>query len=445
MLVGGEAQCTVGSLTEGTYVITAQYSGDARFNSNNGTLCGGQVVTNIIEWQGAMSTDWNDAANWMPGVVPTASNNVMIPQGVMANEPLVSNADFSVGSVTVDTGRTLTIDSLRVLSIYGTLVNHGTIDVAGVLNASNVYSDGLINYTGSEPQTISGGTYTDMTINALSGAQLADDVTITGTLSLNGGIVTTGDKLLIVDVFGVVNGGSSESYVTGSVRKMLVGDAGRNVVNGQLSFVFPVGTENGYSPVELTNIIPGNGSFTVIANQGGYEGQPSGLPTRVLNRWWNLTNDGGVIAADVTFHYLAGDITGGTESNYRVYKIENGTAVSQTAQLDTVANTATVAGVTSFSDWTMAELVPTSAQVDVGGRVMNDSFVGIPNAVVTLTSSTGDVRVSRTNPFGYYKLEGVDVGETYTVTIENKVYQFSPQVIIVLDEMTELNFMGTLK
>jgi hypothetical protein len=44
-LSSGQATCMTSSLTVGTHIITAAYSGDTGFNTSTGTLAGGQVVT----------------------------------------------------------------------------------------------------------------------------------------------------------------------------------------------------------------------------------------------------------------------------------------------------------------------------------------------------------------------------------------------------------------
>ena len=46
-------------------------------------------------WDGSSSTNWNTAANWTPSGVPTASDDVVIPNsnGTNAN-PIISNNSF---------------------------------------------------------------------------------------------------------------------------------------------------------------------------------------------------------------------------------------------------------------------------------------------------------------------------------------------------------------
>ena len=83
-----------------------------------------------------------------------------------------------------------------------------------------------------------------------------------------------------------------------------------------------------------------------------------------------------------------------------------------------------------------------SAPVSVSGRVLTSTGRGVYNAIVTLTNSSGEVRSTITNPFGFYRFVAVRVGETYTVRVRSKRYNFMPQVISPNNELTELNFVA---
>lgn len=83
-----------------------------------------------------------------------------------------------------------------------------------------------------------------------------------------------------------------------------------------------------------------------------------------------------------------------------------------------------------------------SAPVSVSGRVLTSTGRGVYNAIVTLTNSSGEVRSTITNPFGYYRFVGVAAGQTYTVRVRSKRYTFAPQIISPNNELTELNFVA---
>jgi alpha-tubulin suppressor-like RCC1 family protein len=100
------------------------------------------------------------------------------------------------------------------------------------------------------------------------------------------------------------------------------------------------------------------------------------------------------------------------------------------------------ARVTSFSPFVIGQgaAPPTSATVSVGGRVTATNGAGIRNAIVTLTNNQGESRSVRTSAFGYYRFDEVEVGQSYTVAVRSKRFQFNTQIISVTDDLTEVNF-----
>lgn len=90
--------------------------------------------------------------------------------------------------------------------------------------------------------------------------------------------------------------------------------------------------------------------------------------------------------------------------------------------------------------WASNFNVPTSASVTVSGMVMSISGDRISGARVTLTHQNGDTRSVLTTPFGYYSFDAVSVGETYVLTVSHKRYLFTPQILTVMEEISNLNF-----
>ena len=82
---------------------------------------------------------------------------------------------------------------------------------------------------------------------------------------------------------------------------------------------------------------------------------------------------------------------------------------------------------------------PTAASVTIGGRVSSGKR-GLARATVYLTDQNGSVRTARTNSFGYYQFEDIEVGQTLIVNVFHKQYQFDPQVVSLNEAMENLNF-----
>lgn len=85
-------------------------------------------------------------------------------------------------------------------------------------------------------------------------------------------------------------------------------------------------------------------------------------------------------------------------------------------------------------------LAPTAASVTIGGRVMTTDGRGISRARVSLTAANGETRTFLTNLSGYYRFDEVPAGETYVFSVSHKIYQFAPQILTVMEELTDVNF-----
>jgi hypothetical protein len=96
--------------------------------------------------------------------------------------------------------------------------------------------------------------------------------------------------------------------------------------------------------------------------------------------------------------------------------------------------------------WMFMDLMPTAANVQISGRVVSPEGVGIGGVALTLTElSTGAVRTTQSSTFGYYRFNDVEVGTVYSVTATSRRYEFKAnvQVIHVVDEIVDLNFVAT--
>jgi hypothetical protein len=82
----------------------------------------------------------------------------------------------------------------------------------------------------------------------------------------------------------------------------------------------------------------------------------------------------------------------------------------------------------------------TAASVNVSGRVVTPNGRGLSRALVSMTDANGNVTYTYTNPFGYYRFLDVPAGENYTFAVYSKRYTFQPQTILVLEDITDLNF-----
>jgi hypothetical protein len=96
----------------------------------------------------------------------------------------------------------------------------------------------------------------------------------------------------------------------------------------------------------------------------------------------------------------------------------------------------------TFTDGTVNIFGPTAATVTFGGRVTGTNGRGVPRAILLLTDAHGESRRATTNPFGYYHFYEVAAGETYVLTVESKTHTFAPQMLLVLEDNEQVNFVA---
>jgi len=90
------------------------------------------------------------------------------------------------------------------------------------------------------------------------------------------------------------------------------------------------------------------------------------------------------------------------------------------------------------------QFIPSSAMVSVTGRALTTAMRGAAGVVVVLYDPmTGEQRIARTNTFGYYTFEEVELGKLYTVSVSTKKMQFAPDshTLLLSDYITDLNFV----
>ena len=78
-------------------------------------------------------TDWNDPTNWSLGTVPSATDNVVIPQ--TSYNPVLSS-NVTVKSITIQSSGYLTLPSKYTLNVSNGITNNGTICKGGTINGT---------------------------------------------------------------------------------------------------------------------------------------------------------------------------------------------------------------------------------------------------------------------------------------------------------------------
>ncbi len=287
----------------------------------------------------------------------------------------------------------------------------------------------------TQPQSISGGSFSDLSITAPI-TTLTGNVTVTGMLTLGGSYLTTGANRIILGPNATVNRISGK--VIGSVEKQFGSSS-------LTTFEYPVGTNNGYSPLslQLTALGIDPSSLTVRAVEGAHPNAP--VPNAALRRYWDLTETG-ELSAILTFNYLDIDrpSTVPNEMSWKLRRYNGSTFDPVPATLNTIENTMTTeSSISDFSDWTFFGLLtPTAAFTTVSGQVYSSNGRTISRARVTILDGQGNFRTTLTNAFGYYQVDGLLAGENYVGTVTAKGYTFQPKLINVGDSIFDADFVG---
>lgn len=109
-------------------------------------------------------------------------------------------------------------------------------------------------------------------------------------------------------------------------------------------------------------------------------------------------------------------------------------------------NTYNVVVASSHSDILCGSLIITPSNVNVSGRVLDTSGAAIPQASITLSNDRGQIiRSAMSGMDGSYQFTEVQTGQTYVVQANHKAYTFQPRAINLLDEMTDVNLVGTAR
>ena len=109
--------------------------------------------------------------------------------------------------------------------------------------------------------------------------------------------------------------------------------------------------------------------------------------------------------------------------------------------LEPTINQATGITLNSTLDFGLYE-TPTAAATNISGRVTDAGGRGVYGAQLLLTDARGERHFARTNGFGFYHFTNITVGQTVVIAAVDKHHLFAAQVISLVDEINDLNFIA---
>ena len=96
----------------------------------------------------------------------------------------------------------------------------------------------------------------------------------------------------------------------------------------------------------------------------------------------------------------------------------------------------------AFPETVVSLAGPTSASVELTGRVTSRSGFAVPNAEVVVIDKAGASRRVRTNPFGKFTVSELPAGQTYFIQVKAKEHLFDIVVIDLASDVYDLEVVA---
>ncbi|MEZ4962978.1 MAG: T9SS type A sorting domain-containing protein [Saprospiraceae bacterium] len=364
-------------------------------------------------WTGLEDTDWYNACNWSPPAVPTASNDVVIPN--MTNDPSIpGNTSAVAKSLTLQTGSKVTVNDGTSLTVNESIILHGhlliqyggsvsgnrlTLESGAILTnygsiASTTYP--IWNKSGATMQgngqyfsasnwvnqgTFSAGT-SHVTFNGANGGTIDG----TGTISfydlemINGNATTLGIPVTVEHEMIMTAGNLNLSGFTLTLNGTIINESATSRISGNgtitktLNLNAPVAVNPGNMGVTITSAA-NLGSTTI---QRGHVVQDVNGEAGIL-RYYDIapTNNTG-LDATVRFSYFDSELNGIPESDLTPFRFNGSTWDNYPVSAsDLSANWVETQNVDAFSKWTLANCIQTNFYADTDGDGYGDPAVSV--------------------------------------------------------------------
>jgi CSLREA domain-containing protein len=352
----------------------------------------------------------------------------------------ISEGNSNPGGVSVSGAGSVTIANCVITG--NTSLGAGGISVSGVNLTTNLINSTVSNNTstGTSGQTAAGITSHSTTLNIINSTISGNSVTGGGTAT-GGAIRNSGGAAVNITNSTITNNSSnglSEMNAGGIANFSGTVTTRNSIIAGNVGTVPDV-----YGDIDGLYISAG---YNLIGkNDGAAVNFPAGNP--------NANNDiVGTISSPIDARLDPLGMYGGTTPTHRLQTspvlspaIDNGSnlgglTTDQRELLRPFDNPLIPNSSGANADGSDIGAFEAQAVVSVSGRVFNASGSGVYKAFVFITNANGETRMTLTNPFGYYRFYDVSTGETYTFQVQHKRYSFTPQAVLVMQEINDLNF-----
>lgn len=185
-------------------------------------------------------------------------------------------------------------------------------------------------------------------------------------------------------------------------------------------------TENWGLKVNRSGAIPYNELFTFINGpstelQGGAGASPaSRVRVAAGGNLVNWVSNRSITAVIVQGGALGANVYPYNPQSFGGFPNGDGTG------LVTAGSGAGACPIVEYVTFCFQSIEPTASAASISGRVTSASGRGILGAQLTLTDpQSGDTWTAYTNSFGYFTIEGIPVGNLYTLVVSHRRHTFS--------------------
>ena len=353
-----------------------------------------------------------NVANGQGGGIRTSGDLIVKDSVITANR-----ADYGGGGIAnTNPNATLTLLNSTVSA------NTGANNSNQTNNGGGIESDGAVNIVNS---TVSGN-FAGRGTNAAGGITALRGLITNSTITDNDVDVSSG---ILSGTASGVSGGTGVNRIT--VFSSIIA-ANRN--NGLLPDIANLFDSNGY------NLIGNRGAVTDFNQTGDQTGTSSALLDPMLDI---LRIYGGTTPTHRFMSLSSPAIDKGNTGSFTFAELllpplnRDQRGAVRPYDNPAIPNAGDGADIGAFEIQ-----APTAANVTVSGRVQTPDGRGLTNAIVTMTDANGNDRSSRTSSFGYFRFDDIEVGQTYILQVVSKRFTFTPQVVTIQDEATEINFIA---
>ena len=369
------------------------------------------------------------------------ANKLTIDGGAGSNRIFftVGAATLTISGLTMQNGGAIGIgpDGGAIFATGGTLVLnavHIQNNNAGANNGGGVHFSGgtnhrILNSTISNNSSANGGGfYLDN-----GGTLFMANSTISGnTITGQGGGILLANSTATFRNSTITN--NTANAIVGGIESFSSSfNMGNTIIAGNIAPNFPdIGNFNGTTSAGNNFIGDSPGDSSATINPIAYQ------PTDIQNQnpmLGILQNNGGPTP---THAFLMPSLAVNTGDNAKAVNPFDNSALTS----DQRGFSPRMVGTVDIGAFEFNAAPPTAASVSIGGQVLTANGNAVRKARVVLTAPNGQIRTAITNPFGYYRFDDVEVGASYVFNVVSKRYSFAPQVVSVVEDLTELNFIA---